>query len=261
MFVDEVIISNPDISCPQDLLGKVPFVLHGKVFPWSELDSGDVHLMVCVNPESQDLAQLQNLHDTDIVALEKSKPKQGPVPTIAMWRAYRNTIAINHFLQEVKRECASLHQEFGYLIPSAEVKGGHETQGQIPVWFEAPIHQHIKCAKSECEGCFLLTIKEELDNLILQLEFEGIPNDDILVIVSSSEASKNSLGSYEADFLRRTHPNLNISSNFDFDGCEAKVVIVVRNGGLLSFSLSCAISRAVSRLFLSQIDFSHPVFF
>ena len=252
--MDEIVISNPDISCPQELLGKVPFVRNGTVFPWSELDSSGIHLIACVNPESQDLAQLQGLNDVEILTLQQMKPEQGAVPTIAMHRAYRNTNAINNFLQVVKRECASLHQEYGYMFPTTEVKGGHETYGEIPVWFEAPRHQHIKCAKSECGECFLLSIKPELDQLIWQLKWDKIPCDDILVIISSSESSKNSLGSYEAEFLRKTHPDLKITSNFDFDGCESNVVIVIRNGGLLSFSLSSAISRAVSRLFLFMPD-------
>jgi len=254
LFMDEVIISNPDITSPKDLLGKVPFVLDGEVFPWSDLDSHGVSLMACINPECQDLVQLQNLDVADILELKQLKPEQGTVPTIAMYRAYRNSNAISRFLQEVKRKCASAHKEFGYLIPSTEVRVGHEIRGLLPCWIEAPRQQHIKCAKSKCDNCFLFYIKEELDFLLHQLKGEGIHNDDILVIASSSESTKNSLGSYETDFLRRTHPALRITSNFDFDGCEARVVIVIRNGGLLSFSLSSAVSRASSRLFLFMPD-------
>ena len=80
--------------------------------------------------------------------------------------------------------------------------------------------------------------------VIQKLEQDGIPNDNILVILSASASTKSSKCPFETEFLRSTHPTLNIKSNFEFDGCEAKVVIVIRNGGLLSFSLSSAISRA-----------------
>merc|ERR1719186_1475578 len=105
-------------------MGKVPFVLDGEVFPWSELDSNGVKLMVCINPESQDLAQLQNLDTETVLSLKQMKPEQGPVPTIPMWRVFRSSNAIQQLLQELETECSNEHKEFGYLIPPNVVKKG-----------------------------------------------------------------------------------------------------------------------------------------
>jgi len=250
LFLDEVVVENPEISSPEELLGKIPFVLDNDVFPWSELDSNGVNLMVCVNPESQDLVQLQSLDTEAIASLKMSKPNQGTVPTLAMFRVFRSSNAIQHFLQEVEVECSKEHREFGYLIPPGVVRQGHEIQGERPTWVEVAEHQHMKCPKPNCSDCFLVAIKGSFDSTVEQLTNDGIPNKDILVILSASASTKNSRISFGKDFLRSTYPNLIIRSNFEFDGCEEKVVIVIRNGGLLSFSLSSAISRAVSKLIL-----------
>ena len=86
----------------------------------------------------------------------------------------------------------------------------------------------------------------------------GIPNEDIFVILSASACTRNLRCSNEQDFLQSTYPDLNIKSNFAFDGMDSKVVIVIRNGGLLSFSLSNAISRAVTKL-ISFIHDDHEI--
>ena len=74
-YMDEVIIENPRSSSPEDLLGKVPFLLDGDVFPWSELDSHGVNLIVCVNPESKDLALLHNIDQETVLLLKHKKPE------------------------------------------------------------------------------------------------------------------------------------------------------------------------------------------
>jgi len=254
LFMDEVIIENPNCSCPIDLLGKSPFVLDGEVLPWSDLDSQAVNLMVCVSPESQDLPQLLDLDFDTLSALKEGKPDQGVVPTIPMWRVFRCTKAIHLFLQELQEECSSEHQEFGYQIPPHMSLEGHEISGCKPIWIEVPEHQHMKCARSNCKNCFLVCIEERLEFILDDLNIDGIPNEDILLIVNSSALTKNCHGTFEMEYLKAKYPNLKIKSNFEFDGCESKVVIVIRNGGLLSFSLSNAMSRAVSRLIIFSPD-------
>ena len=108
----------------------------------------------------------------------------------------------------------------------------------------------MKCSKQNCGDCFLLCIKSKFDSVLENLKFDGTPNEDILVILSESSSTRKTECPYQIEFLRSSHPDLNIKSNFEFDGCEANVVIVIRNGGILSYSLSNAISRAVSRLIL-----------
>ena len=86
------------------------------------------------------------------------------------------------------------------------------------------------------------------------LDHDGIPDKDIVVIVSCSALTKNTKCTTGTEYLKSKYPYLNIRSNFEFEGREAKVVIVIRNGGLLSFSLSNALSRAISRLILFMPD-------
>merc|ERR1719233_2807400 len=150
LFFDEVVVENPGISSPEDLLGKVPFVLDNEVFPWSELDSNGVNLMVCVNPESQCLVLLQNLETEKLQSLKKYKPEQGSVPTLAMLRNFRSSNAIQDFIQELEIQCSKEHKEFGYMIPPEVVRKGHEIQGEIPIWIKAKKHQHMKCQNPNC---------------------------------------------------------------------------------------------------------------
>jgi hypothetical protein len=252
--MDEVFIENPDCSSPIDLLGKSPFILDGDIFPWSDLECYDVNLVVCINPESQDLPQLLDVDFDTLSTLKERKPDQGSVPTIPLWRVFRCSKAIHLFIQELQEECSNEHQEFGYQIPPHMSKEGHEIYGNLPIWIEIPEHQHMKCSKSKCNNCLLVCIEEEFQAILDELHMDGIPNKDILVIVNSSALTKNCNGTFEMEYLRSKYPYLEIRSNFEFDGCEAKVVIVIRNGGLLSFSLSNAISRAVSRLIIFSPD-------
>ena len=157
-----------------------------------------------------------------------------------MTRTFRSTNTINQFIQELESECSSKHEEFDYLIPPHAIRQGYEIRGKVPLWLEAPKHRHMKCAKQKCENCFLLCIKDPLDIVVKESNLGCVPDGDILRILSVSASTKNSMCTFEKKFV--------IKSNFEFDGCEANVVIVIQNGGLLRFSLSNAISRAVSRL-------------
>ena len=111
LFVDEIVIENPNISSPKDLLGKVSFLLGKDLFPWSQLNSYDVNLIACINPESQDLSQLQlqNLNPEIASLLQLNKPEQGSVLTIPMMRLFRMSIAIYQLIQELGRSCSAEH--------------------------------------------------------------------------------------------------------------------------------------------------------
>ena len=259
LLLDEVIIENPNISSIEEIIGKAPFVLDQVLFPWSKLDTRQVNMIACINPESEDLAQLQGLDNKQIQQLKNMKPSQGPVPTIVMWRVFRFSNKIHEFIKELEMQCCTKHREFGYLIPPISIEQGHEDEGEIPKWIEAPERQHIKCSKSNCSDCFLLSIEESFDEKIKALKSEGIPDEDILVIVSCSALKKNLACTLGKEYLRSKYENLKINSNFEFDGCESNVVIVIRNGGILSFSMSNAISRAISRLILIMPDDQHKI--
>ena len=92
--------------------------------------------------------------------------------------------SIHHFIQELQRKCSLEHKEYGYLIPPNVVKQGNEIKGEIPIWYEIPKHQHMKCLKPNCKDCFLLSIEDQFDQVIQRLEADGIPPDDISVILT-----------------------------------------------------------------------------
>jgi len=254
LFMDEIIVENPNSSSPLDLVGRAPFIIDEELFPWNNLNPYEVNLIACINPESQDLSQLQNLDSATIQKLKELKPDQGPVLTIPMWRVFRSSKSISSFVNQLQEECSNIHQEVGYHVPPNLVKEGHEIEGKLPIWIKIPEHQHMKCPKYNCKRCLLISIEESFDGVLLELYNEGIPDNDILIIVNSSALTKNCAGSFETEYLRSRHPNLKIRSNFEYDGCEAKVVVVIRNGGLISFALSNTITRAVSRLIIFSPD-------
>ena len=60
-----------------------------------------------------------------------------------VWRVFRMSNSIHQLIQELERECATKHKEYGYLIPPNAVKQGHDIKGQVPIWIEIPEHQHM----------------------------------------------------------------------------------------------------------------------
>ena len=77
---------------------------------------------------------------------------------------------------------------------------------------------------------------------------DGIPLADVTVIVSNSSIKRSPDDSRIKDFFRRRHPNVRVKVNFEMEGLEAPVVILIRNGGHLGSSISLGISRATTRL-------------
>ena len=71
LFIDEIEVENPGMSDLDDLIGKTPFCLGGDIFPWSDLEPHQVRLVVAATTDSQDLAKLVNINETD----EKSQPE------------------------------------------------------------------------------------------------------------------------------------------------------------------------------------------
>ena len=110
MLLDEVISENQNISSIEEIIGKVPFVLNQVLFPWSKLDSKQVNLVACINPESEDLAQIQGLDKQQIQQLKNMKPSQGPVPTVVVWRVFRFSNKIHAFIKELELQCCTKHR-------------------------------------------------------------------------------------------------------------------------------------------------------
>ena len=79
---------------------------------------------------------------------------------------------------------------------------------------------------------------------------DGISLTDVTVIVSNSSIKRSPDDSRIKDFFQRRHPNVRVKLNFEMEGLEAPVVILIRNGGHLGSSISLGISRATTRLII-----------
>ena len=63
------------------VVGHIPFRKNGVLYPWSELDPGQVTLSVAVMPDCQ------HLLDKDLITADP--PQQGPVYTVFSPRSFR----------------------------------------------------------------------------------------------------------------------------------------------------------------------------
>ena len=250
LYLDEVTIQNPKTDEAKELLGNVPFLLGHDLFPWSNLCSHGVRMMVCVNPESKDLVKV---NDDNRAYLVSNKPKEEKVKTIAMLRVFRGSNAIGTFLKDLTIYCSRQQNEYGYIIDPAMIEKGHETGGEKPIWHFAMSKPHLKCGRTEiCGDCFLVSIKKKLKKVMSNFERQKIEMEDITIILSDFSSKRYEEDSYEIQYLRNMFPTLRIESNFE--GCESHIIIVIRNGGLLTYSLSNAISRATTHLILFAPD-------
>ena len=63
------------------MLGHIPFLKNGVLYPWSKLDPGSVHLCVAVMPDCQHLLEKDRITDPP--------PQQGKVYTVFAPRSFR----------------------------------------------------------------------------------------------------------------------------------------------------------------------------
>ena len=80
MTVNKFISLYPQVN-PNHVIGKIPFVKNGVLYPWSDLDPGTVRLAVAVMPDCQHLLQKNLITD--------SPPQHGPVLTVFSPRSFR----------------------------------------------------------------------------------------------------------------------------------------------------------------------------
>ena len=66
---------------PNEVVGHIPFLKDGVLFPWSELDPGQVRLSVAVMPDCQ------HLLEKDLITAPP--PQQGPVLTVYAPKSFR----------------------------------------------------------------------------------------------------------------------------------------------------------------------------
>jgi hypothetical protein len=66
---------------PNEVVGHIPFLRNGALYPWSELDPGSVHLCVAVMPDCQHLLEKDRITDPP--------PQQGKVFTVFAPKSFR----------------------------------------------------------------------------------------------------------------------------------------------------------------------------
>ena len=101
LCIDEIEVENPGVLVPKDLIGKVPFVLKGKVYPWADLNPSQVHLITATTADSQDLVRIANLTDAEVTEMEASLVALpcGKIPTEVLWRVFRCSNSIQDFVE------------------------------------------------------------------------------------------------------------------------------------------------------------------
>ena len=88
-------------------------------------------------------------------------------------------------------------------------------------------------------------------------ENDGVSLSDVKVIVSNISQNRNPEDNKIKDFFVRNHPGVNIKVNFEMEGLEAPVVILIRNGGQLGHAISLGVSRATTKLIIMSPDDSN----
>ena len=147
------------------MVGHIPFLHRGVLYPWSQLDPGSVQLRVAVMPDSQ--------HLLDKDRITASAPRQGKVYTVFSPRSFRCVLDLQHFhirhlrpvTTDYLRTTMSIHRlithlcvgvegklrVWRYLLPPGQEKDGHEIQGQRPVWQPVKKTDHLICATGKHE--------------------------------------------------------------------------------------------------------------
>ena len=108
---------------------------------------------------------------------------------------------------------------------------------------------------NKCPQCFLVMIESALKQKIAFLDSkDGVPPSEITVIVSVSCLKRTALDNLIREFFARRCPDVNLKLNFEMEGLEAPVVILIRNGGHLGSSISLGMSRATTKLIFIGTD-------
>ena len=77
---------------------------------------------------------------------------------------------------------------------------------------------------------------------------------DVTVIVSNISHNRRPEDNRIKEFIARSHPDVNVKVNFEMEGLEAPVVILVHNGEHLGSSISLGVSRATTKLIIMCSD-------
>ena len=241
----------------EDLIGKTPFCLGSEIFPWSDLEPYQVCLIVAATTDSQDLAKLVNVDESDEERMKvalKSAPSC-KIPTVVLWRVFRCSNSIQNLVEYLQLECSKKDQQFGFAVdPRVQIRG-HDVRGDPVEWIQCPQTEHMICS-DECPECFLPLIASALTEKLETLEeTEGIASSDINVIVNSISQKRATEDNRIKAFMKRSHPGVSVKLNFEMEGLEAPVVILIRNGqGPLGSAISLGVSRATTKLVIMSPD-------
>ena len=119
-------------------------------------------------------------------------------------------------------------------------------------WIECPQTEHMICSH-QCEECLLLKIDSSLTEKLNALGKE-VSLHDVTVIVSNISHNRRPEDNRIKEFIARSHPDVNVKVNFEMEGLEAPVVILVHNGEHLGSSISLGVSRATTKLIIMCSD-------
>ena len=152
------------------------------------------------------------------------------------------------FVQYLQVECSKKDKEFGFAVdPRVQIRG-HDVKGDPVEWIPCLEAEHMICPNN-CKDCFLVIIDCALTEKLATLEVQdGVPRSDVTVIVGNSSMKRMSEDGHIKAFFQKRHPDLRVKLNFEMEGLEAPVVILIRNGGHLGAFISLGVSRATTKL-------------
>ena len=183
---------------------------------------------------------------------------EGKIPTVPLWRVFRSTKKNADFVHHLEKECTQKYHDFGYTVSHTNLLMGHEITGNfLPLWIKELSTEHMICGNmANCSKCFLNLVEDSIEKLLKHLkEKEGIKRQDICMVVSTKELKRTSNRKEIKDHLRTKWGNdLDVKVNFELEGLERPVVVLLRNGGSIAASISHGMSRAIERLVIIGPD-------
>ena len=247
LFIDEVLVD----TCEQDLLGNAPFVHNGQPVDWSGLDPLDIITYIAVTPDSECFLNPKEYSEVEI----RENNKRSLMTTNVLSRSYRSNISIQEFIQFIQSE---LKEEglTGFNPEPRDVCSGHEIVGTSPEWSPCTATQHMMCNRG-CKHCFLDENILKKINYFLKDVPQTIRKKEVVIVVIENLINRRRYKGHEYSrlfvkswFEKKGFSSSQIKFDFEFEGMESSVMILIQNLGDMSGSLSNVLSRAISRLLL-----------
>ena len=157
-------------------------------------------------------------------------------------------------MEYLQVSCSQKDRKFGFAVdPRVQIRG-HDVRGDPVEWIPCNQTEHMICPKG-CQECFLTMIDSALSEKLKTLEeIDGVSLSEVKVIVSNITQNRNPEDNRIKDVFARKYPGVNVKLNFEMEGLEAPVVILIRNGGQLGSAISLGVSRATTKLVMISTD-------